>query len=178
MDVRAVNSTRVAASYLAKYVSKVVDLECWGDNQIREYAEAMHRRRTIHTFGNCHGRTAEADPADDLPSPSTKTIGVWVIRKRMRLGDEHARRTAEALASSGGVLTLLLADDLTNPVTLTGDYLTTRLLEAARWLRDLDPMDAAHWKPARTDAIPRARIAPPDRSLTEPPWHSEVPARL
>lgn len=178
VDVRAVNSTRAAASYLAKYVSKVVDLDSWAATEIREYADAMHRRRTIHTFGNCHGATAEADPDDDTPSSSTKTIGVWVIRRRMRLGDEHARRTAEALASSGGVLSILLQDDLTNPVTLTGDHLTTRLMEAARWLRDLDPADAACWKPARPSIADRRPTRTLDRSLTEPPWHEKVAARL
>ena len=178
VDVRAVHSTKDAAWYLAKYVSKVVDLEDWGPIEIRSYARAMYRRRTIHTFGSCHGIAAEADPDDAAPPPSTRTVGVWVIRRRMRLGDDAARRAAEAFASAGGVLAALLTDCLTNPVRLTGDQLTVRLAEAARWISDLDPADAACWKPNPPSDPARRRTSTPDRSLTEPPWHAKAAVRL
>lgn len=178
VDVRAVHSSQAAGSYLAKYVSKVVELNSWTATEIRDYADAMHRRRTIHTFGSCHGVAAEADPDDTAPPKSTKTVGVWVIRRRMRLGDQAARRAAEAFASAGGMLSLLLADCLTNPVRLTGDQLTIRLAEASRWIQDLDPATAACWKPPRESTFSNRRSRIPDRSLTEPPWDRKPPVRL
>lgn len=177
VDVRAVSSAKVAASYIAKYVSKVVDLEQWGEEQIVEYAEAMHRRRTIHTFGSCHGRTAEADPDDAGPPPSTKTVGVWVIRLRMRRGDEEARRAAVALASSGGAIALLLSKDVPAAALISGDELREARRRAGDWLRELDPETAALWKPPPvSDARPKTpRI--PDRALTDDPWHRPEPSR-
>lgn len=178
VDVRAVSSSRVAASYIAKYVSKVVDLEQWSDKEIREYATAMYRRRTVHTFGNCHGIAAEADTEDAAPSTSTKTVGVWVIRRRMRLGDEEATKAARALASSRGVLGLLLYDDVQHLVPLVGEQLRQALLETATWLRDLDPEEAAKWKPPRKSVGNPKPKPVPDRSLTEPPWGIRDAARL
>ena len=178
VDVRAVSSAAAAGRYLAKYISKVVDLDSWGAEQITEYADAMHRRRTIHTFGNCHGRAAEADPDDDSPPTSTRTIGVWVIRRRMRLGDDAARRAAAAFASSGGVLAALLADTVTDPGKLTGDELTARLTEATTWIMSLNPVDAADWKPPPERQTNRRSRRVDDRSLTEPPWHQPVPVAL
>lgn len=143
-DVRAVHSRRDAAHYVAKYISKALEMEEWPESKIREYASATFRRRTIHTFGSCHGVSTEADPTEDKPAPGQRTVGVWVLRRRIALGDQQARIHAGALASTGGRLAWLLRVEHQILPTYVGEELERRLIEAAQWLLSLDPLDA--WK--------------------------------
>ena len=169
VDVRAVHSRRDAAFYIAKYVSKTVDLDTWTEVQIREYADAMHRRRTIHTFGNCHGVSTEADPADETPTPGTPTVGVWVLRRRMRLGDNECRRHAHALASSGGVLRMLLSDVGDDSPYLQGETLKLALDQAVTWLRSLEPLGGNEYYPPTPKPPPGPRYK--DRTPPLPECH-------
>ncbi len=170
VDVRAVSSVGAAARYIAKYVSKTVELGSWGDGQITEYANAMHRRRTIHTFGSCHGRTAEADPDDEPKHSARRTVGVWVLRRRIALGDEQARRAALVLCSVGGVFRKLLQDSFTHCGWLEGDRLTEGLIETVEWLLELNPDTAATWRPPQPPGPKQRPKPPPDPSFGNPGW--------
>lgn len=139
VDVRQVVSRRAAARYIAKYVSKALQVEDWPDGKITEYANATHRRRTIHTFGSCHGISTEADPVENQPAPSQRTVGVWVLRRRIALGDAITRRHAEALACTGPLLRCLLEVGGEELGLIPESRREERLVEAVSWLKSLDP---------------------------------------
>lgn len=64
VDIRAVVDRRSVASYVAEYVSRPDGIAEWGWDAIAEYAEAMHGRRLVHTFGTAHAQQVE-DRDDD-----------------------------------------------------------------------------------------------------------------
>ena len=177
VDVRRPGSRRDAARYIAKYVSKGVELTTWPWDVVREYAKAIKRRRTIHTFGHCHGMKAESDTDDQAPPKRTRTVGVWLLRRLVKLEHEEARRHVPALYNSGPVLRLLLAQDGWDPHAIAGDELVVALEAAGEWLRSLNAEQMACWRPqpvSETVHTMPSRAAP---SLSDPPWQRPEPTR-
>lgn len=101
VDVRAVPDRDQTARYIAEYVAKPADAETWSDEEICEYAAAMHGRRLIHTFGTEHGGVV--DPAEEK---ATAEISEIVAPLRFTLaaaktGDEEAGHAIEILQRLG-----------------------------------------------------------------------------
>jgi hypothetical protein len=58
-DIRLVGSRRAAAAYIAKYVAKPMDVHEWPDEKVCEYADALHGKRMVHTFGKSYAMYQE-----------------------------------------------------------------------------------------------------------------------
>jgi len=52
--IQAIHERQNAVRYVTKYVTKAVDAGAWSDDQLREYAIGMQRRRLMGTFGKWH----------------------------------------------------------------------------------------------------------------------------
>jgi hypothetical protein len=65
--IELIRNRRDAVSYVAKYLCKPSAIQAWPLARIREWAEAMHGQRLLHTFGSLHG--ANLDPADEGDAP-------------------------------------------------------------------------------------------------------------
>ena len=70
VDIRAVNDRSKAARYVARYVSKPLDVDTWPPHRIREYAEAMKGRRLLQPFGCAFKQDIDRDD-DDAEAPET-----------------------------------------------------------------------------------------------------------
>lgn len=80
VDVRAVYGARAAARYVGGYVAKGTHVAGWTHAQIREYAAAMLRQRTVITSGSWHG--AKCDDAKEAYVPVEKSdarVGMSVV---------------------------------------------------------------------------------------------------
>lgn len=80
VDVRAIYGARAAARYVGGYVAKGTQVARWSHSEIREYAAAMLRQRTVITSGSWHG--AKCDDAKEEYVPVDKTdarVGMSVV---------------------------------------------------------------------------------------------------
>jgi hypothetical protein len=103
VDIRAVHDREQTAKYIAEYVSKPFNVESWQPAEICEFANAMHGRRLVHTFGQAHG--AKVDPAEEEETfPASELIGpLSYIAKACDQGDPKARHAMEILRRMGPI---------------------------------------------------------------------------
>ena len=97
VDIRAVHDRERTAKYIADYVSKPADVHGWSDDDICEYAIALHGKRLIHTFGKAHG--ANIDPKiEEVPKIQSDYVApAAIIIKAARLGCGNACHAASIL---------------------------------------------------------------------------------
>jgi len=104
VDVRAVHSRAAAANYVAKYVSKPTNQAAWTNAELCEFADALHGKRMLHTFGACYAE--EVEP----PTPGTKSVPAEPLLSANRLvwaanrGHAYARTAVELLNRCNGWL--------------------------------------------------------------------------
>lgn len=103
VHIEAVHDAQAQARYLARYINTPADLSHWPVEAIAEYADAVHGRRLLHTFGNLHG--ANPDAADD-PEPvggSSHLVAVSALKARSALGCPYASEALELMRRMGGL---------------------------------------------------------------------------
>lgn len=111
VDIRAVHDRRQVAKYLADYVAKPNDVISWSWAAIVEYADAMHGRRLVHTFGSAHGVKIE-DETDAGDADSGEFVAdALTLQKAAREGDTRACFVRNTLASLGRDWGFALGDD-------------------------------------------------------------------
>jgi replication protein len=111
VDIRAVPDRRRVAKYVSDYVAKPADMLSWSWAAVAEFAEAMHGRRLVHTFGTAHGAAME-DDADAGDADSGEFItDALTLSKAARRGDQRASFARNTLASLGRDWGFALADD-------------------------------------------------------------------
>ena len=79
VDIRIVHDRAAAAGYIAKYITKGTALASWGTDEIVEFAEAMHGRRLIRTFGSCHGVKIDPKPEPLTPDGYRELCNVSLL---------------------------------------------------------------------------------------------------
>lgn len=94
VHLNAVHGRKRAAVYVAKYLSKGSDLAAWSNEEIREYARGIHRRRLLLTFGRWHKVIIDPKKADDekkgLPCHTVSTARIELAMQDGRLSSEKA----------------------------------------------------------------------------------------
>lgn len=97
VDIRAVHDRERTAKYIADYVSKPADVHGWSNDDICEYALALHGKRLIHTFGKAHG--TNVDPAaDEVPAVQSDYVApLAIIARAADLGCPEAQHACSIL---------------------------------------------------------------------------------
>lgn len=100
-DIRAVPDRAKIARYVAEYVSRPNEVAKWGWEAIDEYAEAMHGRRLVHTFGSAHGIKVEDEDDGAEVTAGTFVCDSLTLLKWRAKGDASADYVVSVLASLG-----------------------------------------------------------------------------
>ena len=100
VDIRAVHSQAEAAGYVASYATKGDDLTKWTAAAIIEYAQAMHGRRLMHTFGTLHkSKTIDTESEDPAPTDERRIATTTHLLHRADVGDYDARYCVAVLSA-------------------------------------------------------------------------------
>jgi replication protein len=111
VDVRAVADREKTAHYIAEYVSKPLDAEQWSNEEICEYAAAMHGRRLIHTFGKAHGARVDSSEVSENEAASEFVAPLRPLIAAADAGDSDARHAIEILCRISPVYAQAAARD-------------------------------------------------------------------
>lgn len=164
VDIRAVHSRAAAANYVAKYVSKPTGQASWTDTELCEFADAMHGRRMVHTFGCSYAEEVEPEHAGEAKVKAEPLCTMNRVHWLARRGDAYARFALELLRQHRGLLARL-ADQGGHPLgTVTGpptEHDVDRLVYCLRNLgarhADQPICDATHWDQEHAREIAYAR---------------------
>lgn len=120
VDIRATHSREKAVAYVCKYVSKGSDIEEMTPEELCEYAEGVHRRRLMGTFGSWHrvDVNEETDEERDAELPRHGTT--WAkLKAAIDGGTLDRNETLSALWQLGYLWRLLLVDEFEEPPPVT-----------------------------------------------------------
>lgn len=101
VHVKAVHDRTAVAKYVARYVAKPLDLRTWPPPSIREFAEAMHGRRLLQTFGNAHNPRVDADDQPEPPNPTTHLLHAAQLLSASGEGHRAAQHARWLIARMG-----------------------------------------------------------------------------
>jgi len=100
--IEACHDRTRSARYLAKYLAKDTEIAAWKESTIVEFAEAMHRRRLVATFGRMHKANVDrCDEEKKKPALPRACISYAQLRSQIDNGNETARAAAPLLARLG-----------------------------------------------------------------------------
>jgi len=100
VHVKKVHGRKEAAKYVAGYIAKPLDVHNWTDEEVCEYARAVHGRRLLSTSGSFHAVHADEDNTPDVTPPSVHLCSVHVIHAAEQRGSHHAAHAADILSRS------------------------------------------------------------------------------
>jgi hypothetical protein len=109
IHIEAVHDREKAALYLSKYLSKGTDVAAWTDEEIIEFAEQMHRRRVVGTFGKWHRcKVDELDANAPKPPKATHALSFSFVESMLDNSKELRERAAPLLAKLSRTWRLLM----------------------------------------------------------------------
>lgn len=161
VHIKAVPDRERAARYIARYVAKPADLARWSPAQIVEYAEAMHGRRLLQTFGSMHNRPVDDDEEPDhgtdyLADPARLT-------EADQAGDPEARSARLTLSRLGTDFNAALGvHKVAPPGWFDNPPDADAVAAAVATCRRLDP-------PAPVQPTTQQAAAPAERAAPPPP---------
>jgi hypothetical protein len=179
VDVRAVHSRTSAANYVAKYVAKPTGMDTWPAAALCEYADAMHGRRMVHTFGDSYSVEVEPENAGEvkvLAEPLCTTNKVLHMNFK---GDAYGVYATQLLARSNFHIRATLGSKA--PPRSLGlppleDWEHERLVFALRWIKNAMPDDppapCCHWD---MNAANTRNLTPAQMVLTWTPFDTDTP---
>lgn len=126
VDVRAVADREKTARYIAEYVAKPAEAGSWSEGEICEYAEAMHGRRLIHTFGAEHGANVDPEPASEVKEGAEIVAPLKFTLAAAKMGDEKAAHAIEILRRLGATYAMACGTD---PLASTAVVVPVQLWE-------------------------------------------------
>lgn len=138
VDIRAVPSRSQVATYIARYICNANAVSRWDAAAIREYVAAFKGRRTLHTFGDAHGKVID-DVEEPEPSDVVECeVPLAEIEDRAREGCERSSQTLCVLKRSGWVSRRLLTPPGSHPPSTPRAEVTPwEQAEAMRLVEDL-----------------------------------------
>lgn len=119
VDIRAVPDGAKTARYLAKYAAKGCDTSKLNHECLVEYVNAMYRRRTLITAGDCHGRANDVDDWEPSNAIADEPVSLSQVKSAARRGSIAACNVLRLMSLAGGLCTLLSGIDRSTTETLT-----------------------------------------------------------
>lgn len=98
VDLKFVHGRKQAVHYITSYIGKPLKIDGWTDDEIREYATAMHGRRLLNTSGSFHNPKEDDDSEPDTKEPSVHLAGANALLAADERGSEHVRHAADILS--------------------------------------------------------------------------------
>lgn len=108
VDVRAVHSRKQAVRYIASYVTKGSSVAGWGQEAVREFADAMRGQRLLQTFGSLHGIPIDVADDEEEPSEAVCVLDLWSLCMHADAGHADTCLLIVALAQLDDRLSSLL----------------------------------------------------------------------
>jgi hypothetical protein len=159
VDIRAVHSRAAAASYVAKYVAKPTGQKEWSDAELCEFADAMHGRRMVHTFGTSYAEEIEPTHPGETKVKAEPLCTVNRVHVLAARGDAYARLARELLRAHRGLLGRLAsgARPVEGPsLPPPTEFDVERLVHCLRHCGTMDPRatlaQETHWDVASRNA--------------------------
>lgn len=138
-DLKPVHDRAAAARYIGSYLAKDNNISGWPQADLCEFANAMHRRRLVATFGSSHN--VNLDICDKEPEPPpipSSVIGFSQLRDAIIAGVVPAKKAAPLLARMGGAWRQLFVE-FAPQEEVEGDVLTAEhTTELAAWIDELN----------------------------------------
>ena len=120
VDIRACHDRGKAVAYVCKYVSKGTEISEWGEETLCDYAEGVHRRRLMGTFGSWHRVDVNEDRETDEPGELPRHGTTWAkLKAAIDAGTLDRDETVRALWQLGYCWRLLLRDEFDEPPEVT-----------------------------------------------------------
>jgi hypothetical protein len=120
VDIRATHSREKAVNYVCKYVSKGSEVSEWDAETICEYAEGVHRRRLMGTFGKWHSIDVNEDRDTEEPDELPRHGTTWAkLKAAIDSGTLDRNETLAALWQLGYIWRLLIAEEFEEPPEVT-----------------------------------------------------------
>lgn len=160
VDIRMVGSRQAAANYVAKYVAKPMDSASWPDAKLCEYAEALHGKRMVHTFGAKYGEFKEEEEPGTVKATVEVLCSANQLQRAAKLHDAYACMALELLQRTRGMTRTAVSGPPTlspMPFAPLEPWEDERLLECLRVISTISP-GAPPAKKTRWDTGGPARI--------------------
>lgn len=167
VDIRAVHDRHKAARYVTKYAAKSGNLWGWTFDEIAEYAEALHRRRMVITFGSCHNVPIDND--EDVPGIDDERalVGVGQVKRAAAKGCGAAARLIDLAGRHGGLIARVFGHPYAR-----GEFEQPEPWDAslsASWRAAYDEFMAWMEPPDETEHRSRTATTDPQLRLIAPP---------
>lgn len=135
--IEACHDRHRSARYLAKYLAKDAEVAFWPRETIREFADGMHRRRLIATFGSCHKVNVDlCDEEKEKPKLPRASISYGQLREAIDSGLEPARKAAPLLARMGIAFRQLFFE-FSVPGDVYADQIpASQMADFGRWIEE------------------------------------------
>jgi hypothetical protein len=157
VHIEKVYSAYQQARYLAQYVAAPADVEKWQAEDLVEYAEALHGRRLLHTFGTLHNRKCDSDEEDKPIRGFNQLATVREVQELATEKNPHALRAIELMQRAGGWFAALttkgLFSRLACPVPLEQWELMAICTEVELAVRPPPPVADAPAEAVRSTAL-------------------------
>jgi len=155
VDIRAVHDRGKVAKYVSDYVAKPQALNTWESAAVLEFAEHMHGRRMMATFGRLHAVNIDPHTPAEPQTVRTFLCDTVTLRNRADAGNERAKKACTILCKLGPSWKMSLgimpeASDM-DGYTLTPEELTTIELACGRQI-DLTATNVFERLPALYDS--------------------------
>lgn len=95
--IKPVHDRAKTANYVGRYLAKSMDATTLTDVEIREFAEAVHGRRLVFTFGKTHNANPDPRPEPESHATDEPLLSLHRITGSADLGNPRAQRVVDLL---------------------------------------------------------------------------------
>lgn len=166
VDIQAIPDRAATARYVATYVTKPNSILDWPAAAVCEYAEAMHGRRTLHTFGCAHGQSIDPPEDPDAPKSAESLCAIAKLQRFADRGHDGALHVLEILSRMGPTYRAAVGRPpllFTGPLEPVADWELAVVVSVSREISEVDEAD--RFKPQKP---------PPEPTTPEPPEQSRL----